>query len=90
MEKFKSTNIEVSYTAYIKTDKEEGFIQLKYSQCENLLFLSKNLNDATFFNSKVEIYKELVSNKFKCKSIEFYKKTVSVQTCISKENYFRT
>ena len=84
------TNKIIKYTAYITEEDCEGYIQLVYGQGEELLFLNKEHDVATWFNSKKEIEDALSEHKetVDILDIEFYEKIeyteIEIKKCSEK------
>ena len=68
------------YTAYIKTENEEGFIHLECGQGKILLFLVENIEDAYFYDTKEEIRVTLALRNCDYTNLIFYKREVTTIT----------
>ena len=83
---YNKTEEEIMFTAYIKQDNEEGFIQLEWGQGECLIFLTDELEEADLFNSEDQILAFLQNENYKYDDIKFIErvKTKNVKYSIIK------
>ena len=68
---YNKTEEEIMFTAYIKQDNKEGFIQLEWGQGECLIFLTDELEEADLFNSEDQILAFLQNENYKYDDIKF-------------------
>ena len=83
---YNKTEEEIMFTAYIKQDNKEGFIQLEWGQGECLIFLTDELEEADLFNSEDQILAFLQNENYKYDDIKFVErvKTKNVKYSIIK------
>ena len=68
---YNKTEEEIMFTAYIKQDNKEGFIQLEWGQGECLIFLTDELEEADLFDSEDQILAFLQNENYKYDDIKF-------------------
>lgn len=70
---YNKTEEEIMFTAYIKQDNKEGFIQLEWGwgQDEYLIFLTDELEEADLFDSEDQILSFLQNENYKYDDIKF-------------------
>ena len=68
---YNKTEEEIMFTAYIKQDNKEGFIQSEWGQGEYLIFLTDELEEADLFDSEDQILAFLQNENYKYDDIKF-------------------